>query len=183
MGSWARTTRYKMPTNYGDGFTSSHLDSGFVGAMKMTKSRLHLLPFPLMQNIAPSLNEPYRTFIKHVYISLLQNVLWLAEISRSTTSNEDSDICKNIASFCFELVHLIINHLLAIHYVDIFRRYGPAYVWWLFAFERCKGEQEEVNLNGRDDGTMELTLMRNWITKHRLFELVSFNSEPVQMII
>lgn len=68
--------------------------------------------------------------------------------------------------------HLTINHHLAMHYVDIFRRFGPAYVWWLFAFERCNGEQEQVNTNGRAGGEMELTLMRSWVGKHQLFELV-----------
>ncbi|GBE85854.1 hypothetical protein SCP_0803760 [Sparassis crispa] len=58
------------------------------------------------------------------------------------------------------------------HYTDIFKRFGPAYSWWLFAFEHCNGEQEQVKLNGHAEGEMEVTMMRNWVAKHRLHELM-----------
>lgn len=70
-------------------------------------------------------------------------------------------------------VHLVPNFHYAMHYPQFFRLFGPVYAWWLFAHERFNGELEKVNLNGHASGEMELSLMRNWITKHRLYELVS----------
>ncbi|KAH9913001.1 uncharacterized protein BXZ73DRAFT_93026 [Epithele typhae] len=54
-----------------------------------------------------------------------------------------------------------------------YERFGPVYAWWLFAHERFNGILADVNLNGRPWGEMELTLMRNWQYKLRLYELVS----------
>ncbi|KAG6882621.1 hypothetical protein C0992_011209, partial [Termitomyces sp. T32_za158] len=58
------------------------------------------------------------------------------------------------------------------HYVQIFKQFGPAYAWWLFPFECFNGELEKVNLNGHATGEMELTLLRDWTLKHRLEELL-----------
>lgn len=72
--------------------------------------------------------------------------------------------------------HLTINHHISMHYVDVYRRFGPVYVWWLFAFERINGDLEKVNVNGGDGGEMELTLLRNWVLRHRCYELVFYSS-------
>ncbi|EIW57889.1 uncharacterized protein TRAVEDRAFT_38232 [Trametes versicolor FP-101664 SS1] len=69
-------------------------------------------------------------------------------------------------------IHLVPNHHLAMHYPDFFRLFGPVYAWWLYAQERFNGEQERVNHNGKAGGEMELTLLRNWVGKHRFYELV-----------
>ncbi|KAG6875879.1 hypothetical protein C0993_006940 [Termitomyces sp. T159_Od127] len=58
------------------------------------------------------------------------------------------------------------------HYIQVFKRFGPAYAWWLFLFERFNGELEKVNLNGHAAGEMELTLLHDWGLKQRLKELV-----------
>ncbi|EGO03200.1 hypothetical protein SERLA73DRAFT_23695, partial [Serpula lacrymans var. lacrymans S7.3] len=50
---------------------------------------------------------------------------------------------------------LTINHHLSMHYSSIFKHFGPAYGWWLFAFEQFNGKLEWVNLNGHADGEME----------------------------
>lgn len=69
-------------------------------------------------------------------------------------------------------IHLLPNHHLAMHYPEIFRLFGPVYAWWLYAHERFNGIQENVNHNGKGEGELELTLLRNWVLKHRLYELV-----------
>ena len=69
-------------------------------------------------------------------------------------------------------IHLVINHHLAMHYAPMIKQFGPIYGWWLFAFERFNGMLEKVNLNGHDGGRMEVTLLRNWVQTHLLYELL-----------
>lgn len=69
-------------------------------------------------------------------------------------------------------IPLVINNHLAMHYPSCYR-FGPTYTWWLYGFERCNGDQKKVNLNGHADSEMELTLARDWVQKHCLYELVS----------
>jgi hypothetical protein len=72
---------------------------------------------------------------------------------------------------CLDLgIHLVINHHLAMHYEDMIKLFGPIYGWWLFAFERFNGMLEKVNHNGHDGGRMELTLLRNWVQTHLIYE-------------
>ena len=53
---------------------------------------------------------------------------------------------------------MVINNHLAIHYLELFN-YGPVPLWWLYSFERCNGDQKQVNLNGHADGAeMEVSL-------------------------
>lgn len=69
-------------------------------------------------------------------------------------------------------VPLTINHHLAMHFAHMIKLFGPIYAWWLFAFERFNGMLEKVNHNGHDGGRIELTLMRNWLRSHLLYELL-----------
>jgi hypothetical protein len=69
-------------------------------------------------------------------------------------------------------IHLVINHHLAMHYEDMIKLFGPIYGWWLFAFERFNGLLEKVKHNGHDGGRMEITLMRNWVQTHLIYELL-----------
>lgn len=74
---------------------------------------------------------------------------------------------------CLDLkIHLVINHHLSMHYIKMIKRFGPVYGWWLFAFERFNGMLEKVNVNGHDGGRMEVTLLRNWVQTHLLYELL-----------
>lgn len=97
--------------------------------------------------------------------------------SRSITVNDARRGVKYLQQYCQLALSLGIplkpNHHLAMHYVDMFKRFGPVYGWWLFAFERFNGYLEDVNLNGHAGGEMERTILRGWITKHRTYELVS----------
>lgn len=79
-------------------------------------------------------------------------------------------------------IHLMPNHHLSMHYWMIFKLFGPAYAWWLFGFERFNGLLEKVKLNGHANGEMETTLMRNWVRRHRVYDLVR-RSDISQVII
>ena len=80
--------------------------------------------------------------------------------------------------YCLQSIRMRIkmrpNHHLAMHYSLFFQLFGPVYAWWLFAFERFNGLLEKVKLNGHANGVMELTLMRAWLERHRLYELVAY---------
>ncbi|KAF8968992.1 hypothetical protein BDZ97DRAFT_1754924 [Flammula alnicola] len=58
------------------------------------------------------------------------------------------------------------------HFADMIALYGPVYAWWLFAFERFNGMLEKVNHNGHDGGRIELTMLRNWVQTHLIYELL-----------
>jgi len=98
-----------------------------------------------------------------VYLSVAERIL----ASRTITIADVRRGQRYLQRFC-EIairlkIHLKPNHHLAMHYEVIFRRFGPVYAWWLFAFERYNGLLEQVNLNGHASGEMELTLLRHWI--------------------
>ncbi|KAF8595852.1 hypothetical protein BDV93DRAFT_456040 [Ceratobasidium sp. AG-I] len=77
-------------------------------------------------------------------------------------------------------VHLLPNHHWCMHYSQIFKRYGPAYAWWVYAYERYNGLLARVNLNNHI-GQMETTLMRFWTQMHRIHELVSSEFLPANV--
>jgi hypothetical protein len=58
------------------------------------------------------------------------------------------------------------------HFASMIKLFGPVYAWWLFAFERFNGMLEKVNNNGLDGGRIELTLMRNWVQTHLIYEFL-----------
>jgi hypothetical protein len=78
---------------------------------------------------------------------------------------------------------LHINHHASMHFLAQFKLFGPVYAWWLFAFERFNGMLEKVKHNGHDGGEMEVTLLRNWVQTHRLYELVCFTSFRMRVIL
>lgn len=65
------------------------------------------------------------------------------------------------------------NHHFSMHYERYFRLYGPAYAWWLFAYEQFNGILEKVNINNRPED-YETILARFWTRMHRIYELVCF---------
>lgn len=69
-------------------------------------------------------------------------------------------------------VDLTPNHHLAMHFEAMIKRLGPVYGWWLFAFERFNGMLEKVKTNGHDGGEAELTMLRQWVQTHLLYELL-----------
>ncbi len=117
-----------------------------------------------------NLKDVYEIFL---YASVAERLL----ASESISMEEVHRGHRYIRRCCEEMlrlgIHLVPNHHLAMHYPDIFRLFGPVYAWWLYAQERYNGEQERVHHNGKAGGEMELTLLRNWVGKHRFHELVS----------
>jgi hypothetical protein len=83
------------------------------------------------------------------------------------------DFLAQYCRLCLALgISLVINHHLSMHFFEMIVRFGPVYAWWLFAFERYNGMLEKINHNGHDGGRMELTLMRNWVQTHLVYELL-----------
>ncbi|KAF9226172.1 hypothetical protein BS17DRAFT_678328, partial [Gyrodon lividus] len=52
-------------------------------------------------------------------------------------------------------ISLTINHHASMHTVDMIKRFGSVYSWWLFAFECFNGMLEHVDHNGHNGGYME----------------------------
>jgi hypothetical protein len=81
-----------------------------------------------------------------------------------------------LAQYCQWLIFLgctlTINHHISMHFSAMIKLFGPVYSWWLFAFERFNGMLEKVKTNGRDGGKMELTMLRNWVQTHLIYELL-----------
>ncbi|KAH9935806.1 hypothetical protein B0H21DRAFT_878742 [Amylocystis lapponica] len=129
-------------------------------------------PIPSQNKNPPTFKRDLqRIYTLILYLSVAERILAAKAISMEEVRRGQ----RYLQQYCQGLlalgVNLVPNHHMSMHYTQMFERFGPAYAWWLFAFERCNGEQEDVNLNGHAFGEMELTLIRNWIGKHRLFEL------------
>ncbi|KAG1737090.1 uncharacterized protein EDB91DRAFT_1249737 [Suillus paluster] len=79
-----------------------------------------------------------------------------------------------LAHYCLECLQLriplTINHQASMHTAAMIKKCGPVYGWWLFAFERFNGMLERVQHNGHDGGWIELTLLRNWVQTHLIYE-------------
>lgn len=112
------------------------------------------------------------TYQLSLYLSLAERIL----AAQSITMRNVKRAVRYLRMFCQGALrlghHLVPNNHIAMHYDIIFRLFGPAYAWWLFAFERFNGFMKQVNINGHADGEMELSLLRDWIQKQRLHELV-----------
>jgi hypothetical protein len=121
-------------------------------------------------NIDRRLDHPYQ-------LALLLSTGVRLLTSRAESMNDAERGQLQLKLYCLQSIRMRIrlrpNHHLAMHYILFFRLFGPVYAWWLFAFERFNGLLEKVNLNGHANGVMELTLMRAWLERHRLYELVS----------
>jgi|SRR5882762_713404 hypothetical protein len=116
--------------------------------------------------------------LDHVYqLCLLLSTAVRLFTSRAVTLSDVDRAQLLLKLYCLQSlrmkIHLKPNHHLAMHYRLFFQLFGPVYAWWLFAFEPFNGLLEKVNLNGHAGGVMELTLMRAWLERHRLYELVS----------
>lgn len=107
-----------------------------------------------------------------LYLSVAERILAKHEISLDNVRRGQRYIKRHCDGLLCLDIHLVMNHHLAMHYEPVFTGFGPSYAWWLFAFKRCNGDQEQVELNGHADGIMELTMMRNAVGKQRLHELV-----------
>lgn len=109
-----------------------------------------------------------------LYLSVAERIL----ASKAISMDEVKRGQRYLQRYCQGLqklgVHMLINHHMSMHYQTIFENFGPTYGWWLFAFERCNGDQQKVNLNGHADGEMELSLLRKWTEKQLFYDLVSF---------
>ncbi|KAL7283633.1 hypothetical protein ACG7TL_003069 [Trametes sanguinea] len=128
---------------------------------------------PAQSNSPPTFRRSLREIYKcTLYSSTAERLLARKSITLEHVRRGQRYLRKYCVGLLELGVHLVINHHMAMHYEFVFPRFGPTYGWWLFGFERCNGDQEKVNHNGHDGGEMELTLMRNWVGRHRLHELL-----------
>ncbi|KAG1818780.1 hypothetical protein EV424DRAFT_1347585 [Suillus variegatus] len=129
-------------------------------------------PVPASVKPQPTFKRDLRTIYKLVlYLSVSERILASKAISINDIDRGQAYLqlyCQGLESLG---VHQTINSHLAMHYSLVFRQYGPAYATWLFGFERFNGVLEDVNLNGHGGGEMEYSLARDWVEKHRLYEL------------
>ncbi|KAF8595016.1 hypothetical protein BDV93DRAFT_576770 [Ceratobasidium sp. AG-I] len=102
--------------------------------------------------------------------------------SWSVTLDDVSHAQRLLQQYCQGLLRLGVklqpNHHWSMHYERYFRLYGPAYAWWLFAYERFNGLLENVNTN-RHSEDYPMTLARFWTRLHRLYELLQFLPENI----
>ena len=99
-------------------------------------------------------------------------ILASGSISMSQACLGQEFLCKYSQACLMLGINLVINHHMSIHYLAMFKLFGPVYSWWLFAFERFNGMLERVKTNGKDGGRAELTLLRNWVMTHLIYELL-----------
>ncbi|KAG8988072.1 hypothetical protein FRB94_001112 [Tulasnella sp. JGI-2019a] len=96
---------------------------------------------------------------------------------RSITLNEVQRAVEEIRQYCrMRLMYgiaLVISHHLASHYPLFFALYGPAYAWWLFAFEAYNGDMGNVNTNNHAGGELETTMVRNWVSRQLVLDLLT----------
>ncbi|KAE9404131.1 hypothetical protein BT96DRAFT_989625 [Gymnopus androsaceus JB14] len=128
---------------------------------------------------AVSPNERITTTHSRRRLSLYKAVLFLCVAVRLLATKKNSVDQANagqtyFAHYCLALlalgVELTVNHHLAMHFSWMIKIYGPVYSWWLFAFERFNGLLEKMKNNGHDGGRVELTILRNWVQTHLLYE-------------
>lgn len=128
-------------------------------------------PLPPNSKYIPQNKRKYRP----IYAALLQLCAGVRILASRTISMAQAKSGQEFfMQYCRSLkklnIHTTINHHLSMHYLKFIKLFGPIYGWWLFAFERFNGMLEKVKHNGHDGGRMELTLMRQWVMTHLLYE-------------
>ncbi|KAJ8094841.1 hypothetical protein PM082_010053 [Marasmius tenuissimus] len=107
---------------------------------------------------------------------MLCAAVWILSM-RKISMREVRAGMAHLLNYCRGLLllgaELSINHHLAMHFLDMFKLFGPVYLWWLFAYERFNGMFEKVKLNGHDGGEMELTMMQYWVQSHLVHEYLT----------
>ncbi|KAG2335647.1 hypothetical protein BDR05DRAFT_898020, partial [Suillus weaverae] len=127
---------------------------------------------PLPPNtVAPDFSRNLRLLYQAI-LHLCMGVRILA--SRSISMAQAHTGQSFLAHYCLECLQLriplTINHQASMHTADMIKKCGLVYGWWLFAFERFNGMLERVQHNGHDGGRIELTLLRNWVQTHLIYE-------------
>lgn len=125
-------------------------------------------------------NEKISTTHSRKRRSLYDAILYLCAgvrlLSTKTISMAQAAVGQQyLMNYCQRMlllgVKLSPNHHFAMHFEPMIKLFGPVYGWWLFAYERFNGMLEKVKLNGHDGGRMELTMLRNWVQTHLIYDL------------
>lgn len=107
-----------------------------------------------------------RNFQRH-YQNILKLCVALRILGcRSLSPNEAQRGCTMLNQVFQEWAsmgsHLTPYFHFATHLLGLFLRFGPAYGWWVMAYERNNGTLVKFNHNGHAGGELEGTLMRAW---------------------
>lgn len=127
---------------------------------------------PNAKKIPSFKRNPAEIYRLGLYLAVAESILASKAVSMDDVNRAHEYLVRYCKLSLRLGIHLKPNHHLAMHYPAIFRRFGPTYAWWLFAFERFNGYLENINLNGHAGGIMELTILRNWVQRHRVYEMV-----------
>jgi hypothetical protein len=79
--------------------------------------------------------------------------------------------------------HLTPYFHFANHLEEQMYQFGPCYATWAFAFERHNGRLARINHNQHKGGELEGTLMRRWWSITFNYDLVSFRSIVVSVLV
>ncbi|KII96111.1 hypothetical protein PLICRDRAFT_98402 [Plicaturopsis crispa FD-325 SS-3] len=98
-------------------------------------------------------------------------------ITQSITPNEaergQTFFTQAFESWATMNCHLKPSQHTSTHILEFLMSLGPAYAWWVFAYERFIGILGKMNTNGKRGGEMEATVMRGWWELILCQELVS----------
>jgi hypothetical protein len=118
-----------------------------------------------------------RNLLRH-YNNVLQLCVALRILGCRTISPAEVKRGSTILSAVFQDwanmgTHLTPYFHFAMHLMETFERFGPAYGWWVNAYERNNGTLGRYNHNGHAGGELEATLMRTWRKSQLVQDLVS----------
>jgi hypothetical protein len=89
-------------------------------------------------------------------------ILCTQSISPTEARRGQDFLSQAFQSWASMSCHLTPNFHTTMHVLEWILAYGPAYAWWVFAYERFIGEIGKYNTNGHTGGELEGTLMRGW---------------------
>ncbi|TFK61693.1 hypothetical protein BDN72DRAFT_777946, partial [Pluteus cervinus] len=122
-----------------------------------------------------------RSYRRH-YEALLEftsaiRILATRSLSPADVKRAFTMLRRAIQSWAQMHAHLTPYFHFAIHMEDQFLKYGPAYSWWTYPYERNNGFLGRFNHNGHTGGEIEGTMMRGWWKSIFIQKLISHFEE------
>lgn len=118
-----------------------------------------------------------RNYLRHFNTALEWCTAMRIWLSRSISVGEAKRAHECHASACQEwarmLCHLTPYFHLVMHLIIWILMLGPVYGWWEFPYERFNGFLGRFRHNGHTGGELEATMMRGWLKRQLLHDLVS----------
>ena len=122
-------------------------------------------------------DEPSKNYMDH-YNNCLRfsagiRILCMHSVTPLEAQRGQHFLSEAFQSWAAMSCHLTPNFHASMHVLEWILAYGPAYAWWVFAYERFIGELGKYNTNCHKGGELEGTLMRGWWKIIMTQELVS----------